>query len=471
VVGAGTLVLALVLLLDLLGQPTTTLRGLGVDASLDEDVVAATRTPLLLAALVFPLVLCLAWLERAPDSVSGLVWLRRRAVSYRAAGRELAQLWQGNLVFGFLVVEAALIGLGGMLVVGRWVGWATVDRLPDYFRSVAQNLWWVVPLVLAAVPITFELSRLVVARLMAWLRLPRVAAGSLGAAVAGALLCFGYYPAVAAQLSPKAMFESYQALHRPGEALGVVGVRARTARFYAHGEQVAELASARQAFEWLMGAAKGAAKGAAPPRRWLLLRDDDLPAMNALYRASAGAPDQARNLPVLDARAGRILLASNQLAGHLNHNPFERFIRSTPPASLAHPAVALFEDQLQSLGWDVADDQGQPARAVVPGRRYRMRFYYRVVKTPTRAWRAFLHIDGFKRRHNGDRDPLENRYPMQHWQPGDIVVDPYELELEPNFLPGDYQVYFGFFAGKQRMPVRRGKHRDNRVHGGSLTVR
>ena len=59
---------------------------------------------------------------------------------------------------------------------------------------------------------------------------------------------------------------------------------------------------------------------------------------------------------------------------------------------------------------------------------------------------------------------------MKLWQPGDIVVDGYDLELEPNFLPGAYKVYFGFFAGKQRMPVLRGNHRDNRVYAGTLQV-
>ena len=62
-------------------------------------------------------------------------------------------------------------------------------------------------------------------------------------------------------------------------------------------------------------------------------------------------------------------------------------------------------------------------------------------------------------------------YGMLRWRPGDVVVDVYDLVLEPNFTPGDYTLYFGFFSGKDRLAVSRGKHHENRVVGGVLTVR
>ena len=45
------------------------------------------------------------------------------------------------------------------------------------------------------------------------------------------------------------------------------------------------------------------------------------------------------------------------------------------------------------------------------------------------------------------------------------------FQLEPNFLPGDYTVFFGLFYGDTRYSVTRGPAQDNRVIGGALRVR
>jgi hypothetical protein len=60
---------------------------------------------------------------------------------------------------------------------------------------------------------------------------------------------------------------------------------------------------------------------------------------------------------------------------------------------------------------------------------------------------------------------------MSLWQPGDIVVDDYVFQLEPNFTPGNYTVYYGFFSGDTRFKLTRGPHQDNRINGGALKVR
>jgi len=77
----------------------------------------------------------------------------------------------------------------------------------------------------------------------------------------------------------------------------VLGLRARTARFYAR-EEVAELFGPQEAYRWL-----AEADG---ERRWLLLRARRLGELNALFREG-----ERRNLPVIDARSSQILLASN----------------------------------------------------------------------------------------------------------------------------------------------------------------
>ena len=86
-------------------------------------------------------------------------------------------------------------------------------------------------------------------------------------------------------------------------------------------------------------------------------------------------------------------------------------------------------------------------------------------------WEGFIHIDGYRRRHNGDHKPMNGKYPMSLWLKDDVLVDDYEFTLEPNFTPGTYTIYLGLFVGDTRFKVKSGPNDgDNRVIGGSLRV-
>jgi hypothetical protein len=200
-------------------------------------------------------------------------------------------------------------------------------------------------------------------------------------------------------------------------------------------------------------------------RRWLVVKAEELPKLNALYRR-----ERRVNLPVLDGRSSQILLVSNELGGAANQSWIGEVVPDAP-VTPQRRVDAQFEDQLEVLGWDVRDEDGVLVPDVVPQTRYRMRFYYRVVAPVTGAWKAFLHIDGYQRRFNGDHAVLDGKYPMNLWQVGDVVIDELEVQLEPNFTPGDYAVYFGFFVGETRYRVSRGANHENRVQGGTLRVR
>jgi hypothetical protein len=278
----------------------------------------------------------------------------------------------------------------------------------------------------------------------------------LAAVVVGAVLGFAYFPALAAQLSPKGVFESYARLRRGSEPLGLVGVRSRSAAYYSGGE-VQSLSGPAEAFAWLTEQPS--------ERRWLITEADDLPKLNSLYRAQ-----HKQNLPVLDGRSSQILLVSSELGGGTNESWLEPMLLDEAPAP-THPVSAELEGQLEALGWDVVDDRGNKLASVVPQTSYHLRFYYRVLQPITTSWKAFIHIDGFQRRFNGDHSVLDGKYPMSLWQPGDIVVDDYVFQLEPNFTPGNYTVYYGFFSGDTRFKVTRGPHQDNRINGGALKVR
>ncbi len=292
----------------------------------------------------------------------------------------------------------------------------------------------------------------------------RTAGFSVLAAVPGFVLCFGYYPALANQLSPKEVFESYARVHHGCEPLALLGVGGRTAAYYAGG-QVETLVDTQRAFQWLETPDTCG-------RRYLATRAEELPKLNQLYRQQTHAHGEpAQNLPVLDARSSQILLVASSIEpSEKNQNPFSKILLDKLPTP-QHKLVVDMENKLEVLGYDVTDQNGKLVDSIGPGRKYRMRTYYRVLAPVTTEWEAFIHIDGFHRRHNGDHKPLDGKYPFSLWLKDDLVMDDYEFSLEPNFSPGTYTVFFGLFVGDTRMKVTSGPNdNDNRIDGGPLRV-
>jgi hypothetical protein len=470
--GAGTAVLTAVLWRDFDAIPHKALVVFGIDdASMPLAFQAQGGGWLLLASALFVTGVALTWMDAPtmlgdPEPLGRAAnpalrdWLRARLEHHEANVRTLASIWRGNLVFGFLVVEAALVGLGAMLIIGRRFGWASVTAMSEPIAKVGVNLWWFVPLALLMLPLAFEGARILFAWASGRARLGRQGAMLVVALLAGASISFGYYPAVADQLSMKDIFASYGRLHAPGEPLGVFGLSARAGRYYSDGEDIVSFDASQAALRWLVGDA------ASRERRWLVFRDDDLGRLNASYRQQRGV-----NLPVVDAKAGEILLASNLLADAANDNPLERVVAGHAPPSIQHPLAITFSDVVEALGYDVVDERGALADALSPGLTYQLRLHYRVLKAPRRNYSVFVHIDGGGRRHNADHEVLGGAYRMPLWRPGDVITDVCDVTLEPNFMPGSYGLYFGFYAGGERLPVTRGKHHDNRAHGGTLHVR
>ena len=61
---------------------------------------------------------------------------------------------------------------------------------------------------------------------------------------------------------------------------------------------------------------------------------------------------------MLDARSSQILLASNELGGVKNQTTLATIALDEPPAP-THVVHATFEDQLETVGWDVIDRKGK----------------------------------------------------------------------------------------------------------------
>lgn len=278
------------------------------------------------------------------------------------------------------------------------------------------------------------------------------------AAFTGLVLSVEYYPTLANQLSPKEVFESYRKFKKGDEPLALLGVGGRTAAYYAGGQPTL-LADPPTAYAWLMGAPQG-------QRRFVSVRSDQLARLNQLYRAA-----RRTNLPVLDGRSSQInLVASELLPGEVSENPLDKILLTAPPRP-QRPLDVNLEDKLQVIGIDITDDRGRLVEAVGPGRTYHIKTYIRVLAPMTTEWEGFIHIDGYRRRHNGDHKLCEGKYPLSMWNRDDVVVDDHQFKLEPNFTQGSYTIYFGLYSGETRLKVKSGPHDgDNRIVAGTLAV-
>jgi 4-amino-4-deoxy-L-arabinose transferase-like glycosyltransferase len=376
---------------------------------------------------------------------------------YVAWWRAFRESYAGNLQFSFFFLEALLVGFAALTFASdRHFHWAFIETLSTPLRQVARFGWIALPLLVVA-PWGALLFRDAVRAGFRVLPITRGSAALASVAIFGAVLSFWYYPALAAQISPKGVFSSYRSLAGDREELAMVGTSTGAAAYYAGG-RVTTFQTAHQAFEWLVED-----EG---QRRWLVVKSTDLPALNASYRERFH-----RNLPVLDGRSSEILLVSNELRqGEASQNPFSDWVLDERPQP-QHRLDVDFGGQLRAIGWAITTRAGDPVDFVTAGKPYQVRLYYEVEKPVVGEWKTFIHIDGFQRRYNGDHDTLQGKYPMRNFRVGDFIVDVHDFELEPNFGPGDYELFFGFFTGSRRLEVKQGAHDDNRVRAGAVQVR
>jgi hypothetical protein len=158
------------------------------------------------------------------------------------------------------------------------------------------------------------------------------------------------------------------------------------------------------------------------------------------------------------------------LDGETSSNPLDKWLPDTPP-TLRHPLQVELDKKLKVLGYEIRRKRNMaPTDTLEGGEPLVFVICYEVIGKVSGAWQTFIHIDGEGKRFNGDHEALGGDYPTRHWQPGDVLLDQYEFELEPSFTPGQYEVYFGMFTGEKRMPVTAGEHSENRVQGGVVQV-
>jgi Dolichyl-phosphate-mannose-protein mannosyltransferase len=445
--------LLIVFLSDLRNTPGQSLLAFAIpDASFPESFTEQAKDWMKYGSLACLLVLSLALGDLPQDkALLGPVG----SASQRWLGR-LRSASGGKLR---LAVVALLVVLGVLALSARLAARFSLP-LPVALaqRATPISLAFVAVSALVLGPPLCLFARDVFGAFFRWLPFPRARLGMFALAGFGLALSLGYYPALAAHLSPRNVYESFRERAKPGEPLAVLGQAARVAPYYA-GTAVQTPKSARAGLDFLLEAPG--------ERRWLLFGAKDLGTLNQLYRQKI---TPAQNLPILDALSSEVMLASNLLLpGEANENPLSGWIGTERPTP-ARPLDIDLNGQLRCLGWAITERDGAPVQEARTGQPYDFRIYYEVLAPVSGTWKTFIHIDGNRRRFNGDHDTLAGKYPFRLWQKGDFITDVFPFELEPHFAGATYEVYFGLFSGDKRMAVKHGQHNDNRIVAGPLVV-
>jgi len=463
--GMAMAALSIVIGFDLRAVPDKVMLGFGVSgATLPDSLHAASSSLWLTGSLVLAAASMVCLYERNPEPALAPTPPRFARHEYAHVLASLQKLWNGNLLFALLVLEAALVGFLLLSAVSeRLVSLPQLDGFGSFTRELVATAAVAVPLS-PLLPLAVMLLR-DLARACFGPHGPRWAAlfpsrgqGLLLAfAGLGGAASLGFYPALARQISPQEAVQRYRELRRGREPLGIIGEHREAARF--QGVRDAQTFDAVEpAFAWL--------SESAAERRFLVLRKTDLPELNANFRGLRHV-----NLPVLDARSSELLLASNRRApSERDENPLAGSVLDAVP-TIQHPLHAVLGEKLEVLGWSVRSPTGGLESSIAPARTYRFSIYFRVLAPLNGPWQTFVHLDGLQRRFNADHDLLDGRYPLRLWRQGDVIVDTTDVRLEPNFSPGGYHVHFGLFSGDRRLPVTDGPQIEDRIVAGTLQVR
>ncbi len=254
----------------------------------------------------------------------------------------------------------------------------------------------------------------------------RAAITAIGATILlGAFWSAIWQPQLALHLSSKAMFETYEALARPGDELVVMGDLGQAPRAYT--TKPPQTVPDRTQIISALGRTN---------RVFAIAPQTEL---CTLHREIGGKP-----YFVIDDRNQRNLLLSNRVDGTTDKNPLRTMIVHEEPKNIqARPkGKVVWDNKIQLLGWDMP-------RSVTRGRRFEVTIYYKILQPVGGNWKTLMHFDGpAGRAGNGDHEPIGGRCPTSSWQQGDYIIDTFTPRVGGGAFPhGNYEVWLGFFTG------------------------
>ena len=119
-----------------------------------------------------------------------------------------------------------------------------------------------------------------------------------------------------------------------------------------------------------------------------------------------------------------------------------------------HPLDARFEDGIRFLGYDMTPPSPQPGKAL------RLTLYWRADRTPSRSYKAFVHLltSDWQLLAQDDELPGFGALPTDGWTPGQVVESNFVL-VPPQSLPAETFLATGFYdpASGVRLPLDNGE--------------
>jgi 4-amino-4-deoxy-L-arabinose transferase-like glycosyltransferase len=199
-------------------------------------------------------------------------------------------------------------------------------------------------------------------------------------------------------------------------------------------------------------------------RTFVIVPKNEFSDINAQFRQRS----QGRHIYVLDDRSSRfILLASSLAEGEEDRNWIRRaLISQSEFDSLqdVNKTYVNFEDKIELIGYTLEK------KAASRGSKVRITMFFRCkAKVPT-SNRVFMHIDrvGSSARIHGEhfvlnlaRETEETKtctgcFATNHWMPGDIVVDEYDIQVPLGAPSGPHNIWVGFYntGSEQRLQIK-----------------
>jgi hypothetical protein len=430
--------LGLLLLRDYVLYPISPLLGLPVAGIALPEHFNPKRA--WIAALVPFCVIALLTLGPDPERSLPL----RLAAPYRW----LAAQWRRGLAFKLWLIGLALAFLA-MEVFGIVTFVPAVAKRLTTLGVKLGRLSMLLPPALPLLLGAIQCALYVCTRLRGRRSVPMLIAGCLIAGYAA----FGFMPALSAQLSPRGVYETYNQLSSPDETLAEYRVGARAAAYYARGESF-EVDTLTGLIDHLI----------ANERRWAVFPSEELAEINRAFRKRAD-----RHLFVADARNARALLATNlAIAGREDQNALAKYVLDEAPA-IQKPVQVNFDDKILLLGYALQLPHGDH---VGQGDHFTITWYFKALHTVSGNYRIFVHIDGPGARIGGDHDPVDGKYPIRLWAPGDVIVDEQRIDVPSSAVSGVYTIFVGLYAGDTRLPIKEGPRDEvNRANAGVLRIR
>ncbi|MFH1130853.1 MAG: hypothetical protein V1754_05920, partial [Pseudomonadota bacterium] len=143
----------------------------------------------------------------------------------------------------------------------------------------------------------------------------------------------------------------------------------------------------------------------------------------------------------------------------------EHILKEAP--AMKYKVDADLEGKATYLGLDV-----DPA-VITPGVQFTLTHYWKV-HTSLDGWKLFVHINdpGKKKYTNADHKPIEGRYPVSVWKPGEIIRDIHKVTIPRDWGSDKAIVYVGLWQSQSvRMKVK-GKHDgENRIMAATIDVK